>query len=171
MEKKSKIALLPKGERAPKRARLMWAYGSNLCHAQMRHRCPEAKPFRALYLENGVLTFRGYADVEYRKGGVIAGGLWWITPRCEPSLDLYEGVSSRIYEKNYMLLEVGGKPERCLYYRMLPSEKDELGVMPPWDSYLEKIAQGYRDFKLNDQLLDEALARAWGEKEKTADVM
>lgn len=171
MKKRSRIKVMPRDMTPPSRVRLMWAYGSNLSHAQMRRRCPEAKPLQPLYLEHGVLTFRGFADVEYRKGGVIAGGLWKISPRCIPALDKYEGVYSKLYEKKYLLLEVDGKPERCLYYRMLPGKNDELGVMPPWDSYLDKIVQGYRDFNLNDQLLDEALARAWGEKEKTEDVM
>jgi hypothetical protein len=160
-----------KPETVKKPTTLMWAYGSNLSHRQMRLRCPRAKPVGPLCLEGGVLTFRGYADVESRDGCVIAGGLWRITPRCERELDAYEGVSAGIYEKRYLLLRMpDGREEKCLYYKMLP-QNGELGVMPPWAQYLDVIRDGYKDFKLNTRYLDEALARAWGEKDKTADVL
>jgi hypothetical protein len=166
-KRKPKIRLGKRGLVRPRRG-LYWAYGSNLSHAQMRSRCPGAVPVGPLSLAGGVLTFRGYADVESREGGVIAGGLWRISRKDELVLDACEGVGRHgHYEKRYLLLEVDGVQEKCLYYRMANPE----GVLPPWDDYLAKITQGYRDFRLDPQLLDEALARAWGEKEKTDHVM
>ena len=147
---------------------LYWAYGSNLNHRQMRWRCPAARPFGPLYLKQGLLTFRYFADVEATESveDVIAGGLWRITPQCERTLDRYEGVEGGHYEKRYLLLEIDGVPHKCLYYRMLHP-----GVMPPRKEYFEGIRQGYRDFKLDARLLDEALARGWKDKDKSPEVM
>lgn len=148
--------------------RLYWAYGSNLSFAQMKQRCPFARPFDKLDLSDGVLQFRGVADVESREGGIITGGLWRITDMCARSLDTYEGVATgRHYEKRYLNLRVNGRDEKCLYYRMI----DQSGVMPPSDRYLKIIRQGYKDFGLNEALLEEALERSWGEKERTDAMM
>jgi hypothetical protein len=142
---------------------LYWAYGSNLNKRQMKWRCPKAKPVAPLSLQGGQLTFRLFADVESAEGGVIAGGLWRITRECERELDVYEGVNSNHYEKRYLLLRMpDGREEKCLYYKMI----DE-GVMAPTEHYFETIRQGYKDFGLDQTLLDGALARAWQDREKT----
>lgn len=143
--------------------KLMFAFGSNLNHAQMKMRCPDAVPFRKLYLPDGRLTFRQVADAEYCPGSVLPGGLWRITPACERAMDMYEGVLSGVYRKKYLkvrvLSENGGKPQRVLYYKM-----NDKSVMPPTVEYIDRIAQGYRDFGLDLAYLDEALARSWEEK-------
>lgn len=144
--------------------RFYWAYGSNLSFAQMRSRCPFARPFDKLSLTDGELTFRGYADVESAEGGRIEGGLWKITDLCQRTLDRFEGVGTgKNYEKRYLMLRINGRDEKCLYYRMV----HQFGVMPPTDKYLKTIEQGYEDFGLDKRLLDEALARSWNEKAKT----
>jgi hypothetical protein len=147
---------------------MYWAYGSNLNKKQMKIRCPRAKPVGPLYLRNGLLTFRYYADVEQKDGEdyVIAGGLWRITRKCEEELDLYEGVANQVYEKRYLLLSVKGKPEKCLYYRMLGE-----GIMPPDPNYFETIQEGYKDFGLDEKLLEAALERSWEEKDRSPEVM
>jgi gamma-glutamylcyclotransferase (GGCT)/AIG2-like uncharacterized protein YtfP len=139
-----------------------WAYGSNLSKRAMMRRCPAARPVAPLVLE-GALVFRGVADVIGRKGSKVAGGLWLITPECEHSLDRYEGVSARLYNKEYLTLEIDGKVQQVLYYQMT----DTHGVMPPSEGYLDVIMEGYRDFGLDIALLDNALHRAWGHKRKT----
>lgn len=143
----------------------LWCYGSNLNIAQMKQRCPQAKPFKPLYIPNGHLVFRGVADVEYCKGGVIPGALYRITPRCERALDIFEGVPS-VYEKRYLRITIkslGNKQFKVLYYKMTLD-----GIMPPSEEYLNRIAQGYRDFNLDLAYLDEALIRSWEDKAPTA---
>ena len=141
---------------------LYWAYGSNLCEEAMRSRCPAARKVGPLYVPNGALVFRSCADVEYREGWECPGGVWRITPACEEELDRYEGVEHGLYKKLYLTLSVKGKQHRCMYYKM-----NEKGVMPPPEPYLEVIAQGYRDFGLNMNYLDQALEHSWEEKNKT----
>ena len=165
-KKKRTVKLAPK-ETVNQRTSLYWAYGSNLNHRQMRHRCPRARPFGPLYLQ-GRLAFRYYADVETSddKEDVVAGGLWRITPECEETLDRYEGVSTGHYEKRYLLLEIDGARHKVLYYRMI-----DPGVMPPEVNYLRGIREGYKDFGLDVRLLEEAVRRTWLEKDKTPIVM
>jgi gamma-glutamylcyclotransferase len=144
-----------------------WAYGSNLDHSQMANRCPAAKPFAPLYLDNGALVFRGIADVVTREGSQIAGGLWQITPACERALDTYEGVAGKLYSKEYLTLRIGKKTVKCLYYKMVRKGSSPLGVSPPWEGYLNGIIQGYKDFGLDLTLLNAALEHSWSNKNKT----
>lgn len=144
-----------------------WAFGSNLSHAQMKIRAPEAVPYRTLHVPNGRLVFRGVADVEYAEGWRIPGALWKITPRCEAALDLAEGVHHETYEKKFLKIRIpsiGNDQIKVLYYKMLTETE---GVMPPSEEYVERIAQGYRDFGLDLAYLDEALSRAWDDKAPT----
>lgn len=141
---------------------LYWAYGSNLNVKEMAIRCPGAKKVQALALPNGALVFRGVADAVYREGSTVHGGLWLITKEHEAFLDRYEGVSSKLYSKCYLKLLVNGEERQCLYYQM-----NEQGIYPPSDSYVERIAQGYRDFGLPMEALDAALQESWGSKQPT----
>lgn len=154
----------------PRGMNLYWAYGSNLCVDAMKRRCPRATPYRPLLVNNGLLVFRGVADVEASasQSHVVAGGLWWITRECEAALDRYEGCSASgrgLYSKRYLTLQVGDEVRKCLFYKM-----NSEGVMPPWEEYLEVIAQGYRDFDLPLDMLSQAVERSWGEKNKTPDL-
>lgn len=145
--------------------RFYFGYGSNLSHAQMKIRAPEAVPFKPLYLPNGRLVFRGVADVEHHEGSAVPGALYRITPRCERALDFYEGVYNGIYEKKYLVIRIkseSNNPVQVLYYKMR-----DRGIMPPTEEYIERIAQGYRDFGLDLAYLDEALDHSWKEKRLT----
>lgn len=142
---------------------LYFAYGSNLNEDAMKHRCPRARKVAPLSIKDAALVFRGVADVVHREGAICHGGLWRITSVCEKELDKYEGVSSGLYMKRYLVLRVNGKKEDCLLYQMKMSR----GVMPPGEHYLNTILQGYRDFGLDESTLDLALQEAWNDKEVT----
>lgn len=142
-----------------------WAYGSNLNVGQMMIRCPRAQKIGPLYLRDGVLVFRGVADVAARKGGVVPGGLWRITADCEAALDRYEGVGAGLYDKRYFVVEVDGQVGECLFYKMRSK-----GVYPPFDSYFGCIVEGYEDFGLDQQLLEAALEHSHNRKRKTQDI-
>jgi hypothetical protein len=147
--------------------RLYWAYGSNLSVANMTRRCPAAVKYSRLYVNNGLLTFRpnkslrGVADVKASKdrSHVVAGGLWWITAECEASLDRCEGYP-HLYVKRYLTLSVNGEVQRCMFYTMVV----DCGLMAPFDSYVEVIAEGYGDFGLDLRLLRAAVRRSRGRK-------
>ena len=159
MTKNKKPIQLP----SPPPPRFYWAYGSNLNLHRMRIRCPQARPYSPLIIDDGLLLFRGVADVEFNRGGKVAGGLWRITPQCIQALDRYEGVSIGLYRKKYLRIRAEGQEHRVLYYQMTIG-----GVMPPSESYLDTIVQGYRDFELDEALLDVAVRRSWDQKEITA---
>src|SRR5262245_9412195 len=81
-----------------------WAYGSNLNVEAMAIRCPTAVKIKPLVLPQASLVFRGVADVEYHDEDKVYGGLWYIKPKDEAALDLYEGVRGGLYEKKYMII-------------------------------------------------------------------
>lgn len=141
-----------------------WAYGSNLCYNVMQRRCPGARPVCAKALDNGALVFRGVADVVYREGSLIQGGLWLITKAHMQSLDRVEGVSSNFYLKRWLTLSVKGEERKCLYYQMSGNIE---GIMPPNDEYYQTIEEGYHDFKLPLDALETALEEAWENKQPT----
>lgn len=143
--------------------RYYWAYGSNLCRASMRRRCPGARFVGRLDVQDARLVFRGVADVVVDKGSFVPGGLWSITPEDERELDHYEGVASRFYLKRYLRMNVGDRVRKILFYQMRMST----GVMPPSQAYLDVIARGYGDFGLPLEVLDAAVVASWGDKEVT----
>jgi hypothetical protein len=163
MSRRTEMAMTYRGK-LTKPIRYYFAYGSNLNKEHMATRCPAAVAVAPLYLKFGRLVFRGVADVSLtgKKRHVIAGGLWRITRACEVALDRYEGVGGGLYRKIYIRLEVDGREEDCLLYKM-----NSRGIMPPGEGYLEVVAAGYRDFGLDLAYLDEALQHSYGEKNKT----
>jgi gamma-glutamylcyclotransferase (GGCT)/AIG2-like uncharacterized protein YtfP len=146
---------------------LYFAYGSNLSHANMRRRCPRARPLKAITMTHAKLVFRGVADVTKDKGAaIVQGGLWKITGECEKTLDTFEGVRSRFYLKRYIPVMYDGRMQDMLFYQM----RMKTGIMPPTEAYLDTIAQGYRDFGLELAYLDVALQEAWGNKTITQEL-
>lgn len=129
--------------------KLYLAYGSNMNKAQMRRRCPAAKPLRAIVIEDARLVFRGVADIEFCEGASVPVALYEITAACEAALDKFEGVASGVYEKRTIPLDNG---EEALTYVMCSN-----GIAPPTREYYERIKQGYADFEIDPEPLDVAL--------------
>lgn len=143
-------------------APLYFAYGSNLNVKQMAQRSPEARPFSKLVLKDWKLVFRGVADIEPCAGASVQGGLWRITGADELALDRYEGVKGGLYGKHYFTVsypdEAGQEVvEDVLVYIMACEDRREEA---PWQHYLDTIRQGFKDFKLDETFLDEAVQAA-----------
>lgn len=152
-----------KFELSPPKPQLYWAYGSNLNVENMKFRCPGAVKKGRLFVTGGRLVFRGVADVVSSENEIerIPGGLWQITRRCEVALDRYEGVAGGLYVKRYIrYTDKHGVEHRVLYYKMR-----QQGIMPPSEYYLNTIIDGYRDFGLPLEELDQAVQRSWKDKE------
>jgi hypothetical protein len=100
-----------------------------------------------------------------RKGATVHGGLWWINRKHEATLDAFEGVRSKFYLKRYLKLRFKGidQPYPCLYYVMAMRR----GIDPPNESYLQTLVEGYRDFGLPLEALEQALATTWKDKTVT----
>lgn len=138
---------------------IYFAYGSNLCKAQMKDRCPDARPLGKFFLRSARLVFRGAADCIHAKDETCPGALWRITSRCERALDAYEGISGGHYRKEFVRLN-GVKGEDRLMFYVTDSE----GVFPPAERYLSIIRRGYKDFGLPLDYLETALQFSWDEK-------
>lgn len=123
---------------------LMFAYGSNLNLSQMAKRCPAAVPIGRLKLNGWKLVFRGVADVIREDGATCWGGVWRITPRCEQALDVYEGVRSGMYRREWIPVKKTPQGET----EMLVYVMNSTGIMPPSQYYLDVIRDGYHDFRM-----------------------
>jgi gamma-glutamylcyclotransferase (GGCT)/AIG2-like uncharacterized protein YtfP len=132
---------------------LYGAYGSNLNKDQMTFRCPNAEPVDGYGLDGYALKFRGVADIERTDlDSYVPLGLWRITKKCEKALDRYEGYPN-LYTKEFVQTEHG----LVMFYVMV--EQDT--VMPPTSGYLDGIAEGYFDFKLDNKLLKDAITHSY----------
>tara|TARA_R100001510_G_C7542456_1_gene129450 strand:+ start:102 stop:530 length:429 start_codon:yes stop_codon:yes gene_type:complete len=118
------------------------AYGMNTNRAAMASRCPNAKPLGGFYLPDTRLIFRGVADIRKDIDCILPVVLWEITQHCLNSLDQLEG-----YPRLYNRYKINGD---WIIYDM-NGDKNSLGA--PSDFYYDMIAQGYKDFGLDDYWL------------------
>ena len=115
-----------------------FAYGSNLCAAQMSGRCPGATdPRRAVLTDHDwLINERGVATVEPSPGGVVHGVLWRLTGEDLAALDIAEGVPNR-YRRDALTVDTDAGPTRAWVYidpRVEPG--------PPRDGYLQRVIDG-----------------------------
>ena len=123
-------------------------------------RCPDAEPLEAYTLRHYRLTFRGVADIEMDKGNRIHGGLYLVTPKCLQALDRFEGVASKIYQRQYVSVEVAGIQEVAVTYRMVPySSGVPLGYGEPYPDYFRHLLTGYQEWSLPIDALNSARDR------------
>lgn len=140
--------------------RLYIAYGSNLNLPQMEKRCPTAKVVGKSEIKDYELLFRGarrggVATVEPQEGSSVPVLLWEIQPQDEQALDYYEGYP-RLYEKELMQVELGGKSVEAMVYVMTPGHVPGL----PSSYYLDVIAQGYHTAGFDPNVLTRAVGRS-----------
>ena len=140
-----------------KKTKLYAAYGSNLNHAQMRERCPDAKYLGASMLKNHNLIFCGqpdhsFATIESMAGKEVPIGLWEISARDEKSLDRYEGYPN-FYHKTVLPVTLDGEEVHAMVYIMDLAMPAGL----PSVMYYNIVEKGYRDCGLDIAYLKEAL--------------
>lgn len=124
--------------------KLYFAYGSNMNHEHMKHRCPKAKYLRKMTLPDYELVFRSVADVQEAPGKKVEGALFEITKDCERSLDRYEGYP-HLYTKKVV--------DDIMFYTMVDKDR----VYPPSEGYLWTIVHGYKDCKISTEDLSRAV--------------
>ena len=125
-----------------------FAYGANMAYSSMKSRCPLAEPVEKLTLRGWRLDFGHHATIVRDPDALCAGFFLKITKHCEESLDAFEGYPS-YYTKVY--LKQDGLP--FMAYEMVDISRDA----SPMQSYIDLLRQGYNDWGLNHQLLDDAL--------------
>lgn len=121
---------------------LYFAYGSNMNHMQMRHRCPLAKIVGPARLPGWGLRERIYADIAKSRNEAVPGLLWSITSHCELALDCYEGVACGLYEKVSVVVSKRDERVRALVYVMTPHAVLRRDGCEFSDSYRETCLQG-----------------------------
>jgi gamma-glutamylcyclotransferase (GGCT)/AIG2-like uncharacterized protein YtfP len=139
------------------RTKFYLAYGANTNHASMAARCPGARYVGNAVLRGHKLVFRSVADVIEQDGSDVVCAVWAITPACEASLDVFEGVRSGFYLKRYVRMNVPGHGKREALIYVMPRRADR--HEPPF-SYADCLAQGYADCGIPMAQLDEAIAEA-----------
>jgi gamma-glutamylcyclotransferase (GGCT)/AIG2-like uncharacterized protein YtfP len=133
------------------------AYGSNLNHEQMAHRCPDAKFIGVGRLLDHRLVFRKVADIEHEKNSEVYVGIWKITRKCLQALDRYEGFPS-LYGRKTVKVYAPYSDNYCdaTIYFMKETEFYE----PPLVTYYQSIEQGYKDCMIPAWRLVKHLERA-----------
>jgi hypothetical protein len=130
---------------------LYFAYGSNLNHFQMEKRCKDSIFLKKINLKDYKLTFRSRyraADIEYKKGSLVEGGLFEISKIDEKKLDVYEDFPN-LYKKYYFYYH----EKKVMTYTMVKKSP----YMFPEKKYLNMIIRGYRDCNLDKKYLIKAL--------------
>lgn len=131
--------------------KLYFAYGSNLNLAQMRVRCPKARPLHRVDLAGWKLVFRGVLDVVPSLGDTVCGGVYSITKDCERALDRYEG-----YPHFYIKAQI--RLARDVTAMMYVMKSDRKGcARPPSKFYYEAVLQGFADWRIPPRTLRRAL--------------
>ena len=128
--------------------RYYFAYGANMAYASMKARCPLAEPVEKMTLRGWRLDFGHHATIVRDPDSVCDGFVWKITEHCEDNLDAFEGYPS-YYTKVY--LKQDGLP--FMAYEMVDISRDA----SPMQTYIDLLRQGYNEWGLNHQLLDDAL--------------
>ena len=126
---------------------LYFAYGSNLNHFQMKKRCKDSVFLKKINLQDFKLTFRSKyraADIEYKKGSLVQGGLFEISKSDEKKLDLYEDFPI-LYKKYYFTYQ----NNKIMTYIMVKKSNFRY----PDEKYLNIIKKGYKDCDLDQQIL------------------
>ena len=87
---------------------LYFAFGSNLHLDQMRRRCPASRYIGTAKLHGYwfYINSRGYANVTPSRDDCVEGLVYLLSADDEASLDIYEGVSSADYEKQFLPVEI-----------------------------------------------------------------
>jgi gamma-glutamylcyclotransferase (GGCT)/AIG2-like uncharacterized protein YtfP len=117
----------------------------------MKRRCKESVFLKKINLKNFKLTFRSKyraADIEYKKGSLVPGGIFEISKNDEKKLDVYEDYPN-LYKKKYFTYQ----KNKIMTYVMVKKTP----FMFPTERYLNIIKKGYEDCGLDKKYLINAL--------------
>lgn len=148
-----------------------FAYGSNMNLEQMEYRCPDAEVVGKAVLKDCRLVFRGnrngngVASVVPDPGKEVQGLLWKITPRCEQSLDFYEGYPWLYGKEEITVQTKTGEVTKAAVYIMNEPYQSQPAL--PCDLYLKGILDGCRQNQLPQKDVRRAVEETKKELEKT----
>src|SRR5262249_28463977 len=121
---------------------LYFAYGSNMCRAPMRARCPSAREVGTATLAGHrvIVTSDGYASVVPEPGGTVHGLLWRLASRDLAALDAYESLDTGLYRSVTLPVRHGTRQVPAMVYL---ARLHTPGLPRP--GYLEPVLAAARD--------------------------
>ncbi len=132
-----------------------FAYGSNLNKEQMMSRCPYAIPVARVKLYGYQLTFNRVADIVEEEQAITWGAIYTVFPEDLKNLDRYEG-----YPKLYDKIPVVVEDDKGHSYQAFAYVLTIKGLNEPSDGYYHIIKEGYRDWRIPQKPLREALKQS-----------
>lgn len=141
------------------------AYGSNINISQMKTRCKNAEIVGNGRLFDYELTFKWFATVIPKSQGIVPVLVWKIDEQDEASLDVYEGVSSDMYRKEYISVRLDSDDviEGLIYILNEVVENRLVSMLAsrlPSIQYYFVIREGYIENHLPVDYLDKAYTKA-----------
>jgi len=120
-----------------------FAYGSNMEHERIKHRCPDAKKY-----SNGILhgwqrgVNREGVDTIIRDGkhSHVKGVVWKISKSDIDTLDKREGVDIGDYTEHYMSIETPHGTKKCLTYVAIDRKRGK-----PRPEYKQIVNKGKKE--------------------------
>jgi len=128
---------------------LYFAYGANMSKRSMLLRCPSAVPVKPIYLTGYRLLFSHHATIEHDVESSVPGVLWSLTEDCVRKLDTQEEYPT--YYKKIFLRQ--GRDSFVAYQMNAPLNINHR----PTAKYTKLLEEGYADWDLDPQYLDDAL--------------
>lgn len=128
-----------------------FAYGSNLNKYQMKKRCPDSEAIEKVVLKDYKLVFNRVADIIGSQGNQVQGALYKVSSRDIKNLDAYEGYPYLYTKKDVVVKDTLGNEHQAFVYVMVVKGKGE-----PNSHYYETIVEGFKDWKLDIDLLKKA---------------
>ena len=142
------------------------AYGSNLNIAQMKYRCPTAKPVGTAIIKDYELLFKGsktgaYLTIEPKDGAFVPVAVWEVTANDETKLDLYEGFPTFYYKKEFDVaidfFDRKGAVKKSAFVYIMHEERK---IAMPSGYYIQVCKQGYQDFGFDTTLISQACKKS-----------
>ena len=133
---------------------LYFAYGSNLNMKAMEKMCPNAKRMLRVQLKDFKLTFNVYADIVKEKGCKVYGALYKVSKEDILPLDEYEEYPKLYSKENIIVEDENGDKYEAFAYTMVNK-----GVKDPEEKYYKIIEDGYKDWNITTEYLEEAKNR------------
>ncbi len=124
---------------------LYFAYGSNMQHAAMRGRCPDARAMGRAVLEGYrfFIGIDGWGSVKPKPGDKVHGVLWLLTPRDIAALHAYELLHKSLYDVRRLPVRRDGRLMTAMIYLLRRRATGQ-----PKPGYVEMIAEAARSWKL-----------------------
>jgi hypothetical protein len=130
---------------------LHFAYGSNMCRAQIGARCPTAKPLGPATLRHWrfVIGVEGHGSIEPSSGAIVRGVLWRVGLRDLAAINAYENVDRGLYLRRVLPVRYGTDLVPALVYVLR-----RRGRGKPRPGYVHLVVEAAREWGLPEPYVE-----------------